>query len=150
MAPLTCGGGEEKLSAAGSRRRRRHRNDGLSQQGGGDRERNRGGGALSLLRTDGPLATCNSGRQARQDASPNHFLPPLPPPPPTTTACFPLLHPPAWLNGTFEGSESVELCLITLLQTKGEVCLLGRGMCLCVWLTQGVKRDLSCAGGGGA
>lgn len=44
----------------------------------------------------------------------------------------------------------MELCLITLLPTRGEVCLLDGGMCLCVWLTQGVKRDLSFAGGGGA
>lgn len=86
------------------------------------------GGALSLLRTDGPLATCNSGRQARQDASTNHFLPPPNAPSPRLS----LLHPPAWLNGTFEGSESVELCLITLLPTRGEVCLLDGGMCLCV------------------
>lgn len=47
--------------------------------------------ALSLLRRDGPLATCNS------PPPPRRFLP----------------LPAAWLNGTFEGSKSAKLRLIT-------------------------------------
>lgn len=47
--------------------------------------------ALSLLHRDGPLATCNS------PPPPHRFLP----------------LPAAWLNGTFEGSKSAKLRLIT-------------------------------------
>lgn len=46
--------------------------------------------ALSLLRKDETLATCNSPRSV------------------------PSFLPAAWLNGTFEGSKSTKLCLITL------------------------------------
>lgn len=140
MAPLACGGSEKKLSAAGSRRRR-HRNDGLSQQGGGDREEEwwRGAPCHSSALTDCWQPVIRPAMLAR---TPRRTI--------SCPAAFSSPHPPAWLNGTFERSESVELCLITLLPTRGEVCLLGGGMCLCVWLTLGVKRDLSCAGGGGA
>lgn len=91
--------------------------------------------ALSLLRRDGPLATCNS------PPPPRRFLP----------------LPAAWLNGTFEGSKSAKLCLITSpgpdgvtgvrcvygLGGLGRVCVAGRGL-------TGVKRDLSCVCAGGA
>lgn len=85
---------------------------------------NTGGGpagkmtALSLLRKDETLATCNSPRSAAS------FL------------------PAAWLNGTFEGSKSTKLCLITLPEPE---CLTGWG----VFVGGGereahrVKRDLS-------
>lgn len=68
---------------------------------------NTGGGpagkmtALSLLRKDETLATCNSPRSAAS------FL------------------PAAWLNGTFEGSKSTKLCLITLPEPE---CLTGWGV----------------------
>lgn len=62
--------------------------------------------ALSLLRRDGPLATCNS------------------PPPPR---CF-LPLPAAWLNGTFEGSKSAKLRLITSPDgVTGVRCVYGLG-----------------------